>query len=197
MKFFDIFFDFCDKTDSVFSDEVKKVITLRDRGYDGKGWDHHDEKLGEIVWPIVEASWLRLTYDKQKLIVDIASFIEYLETKCGFDTSKEIKNDIIKFQTFLITNRNDNGDFKKEFFEYDWKNYFLNKETLKPYKKYYQYKNKLIENDPIKWGYKVMWYGRRQEKYKCHVEALQEDTKIISSSDENQLDEYPVQHLNF
>ena len=98
---------------------------------------------------------------------------------------------------FIITNRSDVNDFKREFFEYDWKNYFLNKEPLKSYKKHYQYKNKVIEKDPVKWSYKVMWYGRRQEKYKCHIEDLQEDEVIKSNLDEIKLEEYPVQHLNF
>jgi len=196
-KFFENFFDFCNNTDSVFSDEVKKVKIFRDNGYDGKGWNDHDKKLGEIIWPIVEASWLRLTYDKQKLIEGITSFIEYLEEKHGFNTSKDFLNDLIKFQSFLITDRNDGNTFKREFFEYDWKNYFLNNEPLKSHKKCYQYKNKVIEKDPIKWGYKVMWYGRRQEKYKCHIEILQEEDEILSNLDGIELEEYPVQHLNF
>ena len=125
-KFFEDFFDFCNNTDSVFSDEVKKVKILRDHGYAGKGWDHHDEKLGEIIWPVVEASWLRLTYDKQKLIDGITSFIEYFEEKHEFNTLIEILNDLIKLQIFLITNRSDGNAFKREFFDYDWKNYFLN-----------------------------------------------------------------------
>ena len=88
-KFFENFFDFCNNTDSVFSDEVKKVKIFRDNGYDGKGWNDHDKKLGEIIWPVVEESWLRLNYDKQKLIEEITSFIEYLEEKHGFNTSKD------------------------------------------------------------------------------------------------------------
>ena len=42
-----------------------------------------------------------------------------------------------------------------------------------------------------------MWYGRRQEKYKSHIETLQEDDEIVSNSGEIGLEEYPVQHLNF
>ena len=73
----------------------------------------------------------------------------------------------------------------------------MNKETLKSYKKHYQYKNKIIEKDPIKWAYKVMWYGRRQEKYKCQIETLQEDGENTSNLDGIKSEEFPVQHLNF
>ena len=197
MKFFEYFFDFCNNIDSVFSDEIKKVKIFRDNGYSGKGWDDHDEKLGEIIWPIVESSWLRLTCDKQKLTEGITSFIKYLEEKHEFNTSKEILGDLIKFQIFLTTSRNDVDTFKREIFGYDWKNYFLNNEPLKVHKKLYRCRNKVIEKDPIKWGYKVMWYGRRQEKYKSHIETLQEDDEIVSNSDKMGLEEYPVQHLNF
>ena len=73
----------------------------------------------------------------------------------------------------------------------------MNNEPLKPHKKRYQYENKVIERDPIKWAYKVMWYGRRQEKYKCHIEILQEEDETMSNLDGIKLEEYPVQHLNF
>ena len=120
-----------------------------------------------------------------------------MEEKHEFGTTKEVLNDLNKFQLFLITNRSDRNTFKREFFDHDWKNYFLNNEPLKPHKKHYQYENKVIEKDPIKWGYKVMWYGRRQEKYKCHIEILQEDDETMSNLDGIKLEEYPVQHLNF
>ena len=81
MKFYEMFLDFCRSKESVFSEEFEKVIEFRDDGYSGKGWDHVDPKLGDIIWPIEEASWLRLTYDTQKLSTGLRKLASYIEEK--------------------------------------------------------------------------------------------------------------------
>ena len=50
----------------------------------------------------------------------------------------------------------------------------------------------MIEKDPIKWSYKVMWYGRRQENYKFHAENLQEELDDAKTSENKQLKEIKV-----
>ena len=52
-------------------------------------------------------------------------------------------------------------------------------------KKYY-YNNLVIENDPIVWGYKTIWYGRRAGNYKCQLQKLQEDVMPIKKSDKDE-----------
>jgi len=175
MEFYEILLDYCkDDHKSIFSQEFKKMIEVRDNGYAGKGWDHHDPKLGEIIWPIVEASWLRLTFDKSKMLDAINLFLSFLDDKLGYKTSKKILNDLIKFQAFVQTTRDNKEEIKSENFEYNWKDFFVNKTELKKEKMRYYYKNPIIESDQIKWSYKVAWYGRRSEKYKCHAEHLHE-----------------------
>jgi putative methyltransferase len=41
--------------------ELAIVKAHIEKGFAGKGWDHVDPEWGDIVWPIEEASWLRLT----------------------------------------------------------------------------------------------------------------------------------------
>lgn len=43
-----------------FGEEYRRVEEFARNGYAGNGWNHHDPKLGDIYWPIEEASWLRL-----------------------------------------------------------------------------------------------------------------------------------------
>jgi len=191
-KFFETFFDFCGEQKSIFSEEMLKVTKFRDDGYAGKGWDHIDPTLGEIIWPMVEASWLRLTFNKQKLLDAMNLFMDYFENKYQFNTDKTILQDLIKFQLFLITLRDDTNEVKTEHFKFDWKNFFVNGSTLNQIQKNYNYKNRIIENDPIKWSYKVMWYGRRQENYKFHAENLQEELDDAKTSENKQLKEIKV-----
>jgi radical SAM superfamily enzyme YgiQ (UPF0313 family) len=174
MKFYDSLLEFCSKEDSIFSEEFQKVTMHIDNGYSGKGWDHFDQQLGEITWPIEEASWLRLTKNRDKLQNDIERFLEYCEKKQNYDTSKSILHDLSKFQTFLLTTKDTKSETKIEQFHYDWKNFFTDGTELKQIEKTYYYKNKILENDPILWNYKVIWYGRRSRDYKCYPENLQE-----------------------
>ena len=87
---------------SIFSDEYKKVVDYVSKGYSGKGWNHYDSKLGEIFWPIEEATWLRLISNKEFLVTDTTKFLNFLEQKFKFFTDKKEINDLIKFQIFLI-----------------------------------------------------------------------------------------------
>lgn len=185
IKFYEIFLDFCRTQESVFSEEYGKIMRFINDGYAGKGWDHHDPDLGDIIWPIEEASWLRLARNKQKLLDGINSLLNYLENKCTYNTSRKILKDLAKFQVFLLTTKDDTRDVKTENFEFDWKNFFVNNTELKQVQKNYYFKNLLIERDPIQWGYKVIWYGRRSNLFKCHPEDLQDNYKkvIISSID--------------
>ena len=177
VKFYEIFLDYCKKENSIFSDEYNKVIDHIDNGYSGKGWNHYDPNLGDIFWPIEEATWLRLVLSK-KLMEHAKSFLKFLEETLNFDTPDEILNDLIKFQIFLITTRQD-SEIKSARFHFNWKNYFINGSKLKQIENDYNYKNLVIEHDQILWGYKTIWYGRQSKSYKLHPEALEEG-KIIT-----------------
>ncbi len=177
VKFYEIFLDYCKKENSIFSDEYNKVIDYIDNGYSGKGWNHYDPNLGDIFWPIEEATWLRLVLSK-KLMEHTKSFLKFLEETLNFDTPDEILIDVIKFQIFLITTRQD-SEIKSARFHFNWKNYFINGSKLKQIENDYNYKNLVIEHDQILWGYKTIWYGRQSKSYKLHPEALEEG-KIIT-----------------
>jgi len=174
MKFYEFLLEFCRKEDSIFSEEFQKVTEHIDRGYSGKGWDHFDQQLGEITWPIEEASWLRLTKNREKLQNDINRFLEYCEKKQNYGTPKSVLYDLSKFQAFLLTTKDTKNETKIEQFNHDWKNFFTDSTELKQLEKTYYYKNKVMESDQILWNYKVIWYGRRSRDYKCYPENLQE-----------------------
>ena len=81
------FLEFCRTAKSVFSDEVNHVIEFRDGGYTGKGWDEYDPKLGDIIWPIEEASWLRLTYNEEKFHHDAERLVSFIDKKFNLKTT--------------------------------------------------------------------------------------------------------------
>ena len=76
---------------------------------------------------------------------------------------------------------------KSSNFEYDWKKFFTEENSsLIEKKTTYNYKNPIDETDPIKWGYKTIWYGRRSRDYKCHPENLNIDNvNAKKNSDDN------------
>lgn len=174
MKFYETFLEYCRKEKSIFAQEFERIIIHRNNGYAGKGWDHYDPQLGEIIWPIEEASWLRLTQNKDNLTDGIHSLLEYFEKKHNYSTPKLILQDLAEFQIFLLTTKDSKEGIKIKQFECDWKSFFVNNTPLIQAQKTYYYKNMVTENDPILWNYKVIWYGRRSSHYKCHPENLQE-----------------------
>ena len=178
MQFFETFVEFCENEKSIFSEEYEKVLKHIEKGYSGEGWNHYDEKLGDIFWPIEEASWLRLTYVKNDLKADLERFLSYLEKKYNYTTKKNMVNDLIEFQIFLLTTREDQGDEKTKDFEFNWKEFFVKDTEINEIGKTYTYTNLVKERDPIEWGFKTIFYGRSSKKYKFHPELLNE--KLIA-----------------
>ena len=174
MKFYEEFIEFCKTEKSIFSEEYEKVIEHRDKGYQGKGWNHYDPNLGDIFWPIEEAAWLRLTSQKKRTLDGINSLLDYLEKKLGYTTPKEILQDLVKFQLFLISTKEDQDIIKSENFDYDWKGFFDNSSELKQTKKSYNYKNQVIEKDDFEWNKRAIWYGRRGKICKFDSNNLSE-----------------------
>ena len=174
IKFFEIFLEFCSAKKSVFSEEFDRIIEFRNNGYAGKGWDEYDPKIGEIIWPIEEASWLRISFDEQKLLTSIGLLLEFLENKLNLKNSKKLLDDLAKFQVFMLTTRDNKNKIKTQNFDFDWKNYFMNNCKLTEKNVVYSYDNLVIESNPAKWSYKTIWYGRRSKDYKCGMSILQD-----------------------
>ena len=174
VKFFEIFLEFCRTKESVFSHEYDRVIEFRNNGYAGKGWDEIDTTIGEIIWPMEEASWLRITYDVEKFSTGLDLLVEFVEEKLNLKNSKKVLEDLTKFQLFMLTTRNNKNKFKTESFEFDWKNYFITNSKLTKKNITYTYDNLVTESDEMKWSYKTIWYGRRSRDYKCQYPNLRE-----------------------
>ena len=174
LKFFEALLDFCRTHQSIISEEYEKVVQYTNDGCNGKGWDHYDSNLGEIFWPIEEATWLRLVIDKKRLLEAINSFLKYLENRYGYNSSKKLLDDLIKFQIFLLSTRSDLDDIKSQNFEFNWKEYFSSNVKLENIPKNYYYQNLVVEKDPVQWCWQTIWFGRLQKKYKLYPEELHE-----------------------
>jgi radical SAM superfamily enzyme YgiQ (UPF0313 family) len=179
MKIYEEFLEYCRKTKSLFSEEYEIVVNYISKGYSGKGWNHQDDRLGDIFWPIEEASWLRLTMNRSRLKKETLSFLNYLEKNLKLNTKLEKLEDLTKFQTFLLTCEDDKREIKSENFEFNWKEYFMNSKELKNIQINYFYESILQEKNIVDWAYKTMWYGRSSKKYKFHPENLKENANIV------------------
>jgi len=175
MEFYELFLKFCRTEQGLFSEEFEKEIDYTNKGYSGKGWDHFDLNLGDIIWPLEEASWLRLATNRKNLSESIHEFLNYLEDSKKYNTSKKILNDLILFQTFSLSTFDDKREIKSESFVYNWKDYFVNAVSLKQKNIQYYYKNSILETDYKIWCREVIWFGRRSNKFKCHSENLHEN----------------------
>ena len=177
VKFYEIFLEYSKDKKSLFSEECEKVKEHIKTGYSGNGWNHYDSNLGDIFWPIEEASWLRIILNNN-LNTETIRFLKFLEEKLHLETSDEMINDLVKFQIFLLTTRTD-SELKTETFLFDWKDFFVNHSELSKNEKNYFYENPVLEPEKILWGYKTIWYGRQSIIYKFHPENLKEKKSIV------------------
>lgn len=182
MKFFEIFLDFCKDVDTDFSVMYEIVKKYIDVGYDGKGWNYYEKELGDVYYPIEEATWLKLTLDGGRLEQNMILFLTYLEHKLDFDSDLDKLLDLAKFQSFLLTTRDDERRIKTEYFEWNWKNYFVGNGSLEKFNRKFYYTNKILESDDYEWNKNVIWYGRRSKKYKVDIDDLQEgEPRLVTS----------------
>jgi radical SAM superfamily enzyme YgiQ (UPF0313 family) len=172
MTFYEYFLNFCRSEKSVFSEEYDKVSNYINEGYSGNGWNHYDPNMGEIFWPIEEATWIRFTSQKEKLISGLLEFLKYLNHERNYSIDDELLLDLVNFQIHLLMLWEEKSKIKTHSFKYDWKSFFLNKIKLNKNDSTYSYQNKVIESDYYQWAVQTMWYGRRGKKYKCDVSEL-------------------------
>jgi putative methyltransferase len=185
LKFVDFYAEFlkyCRSKKSIFSEEYENLVEYMKIGYSGKGWNHFDSKIGDINWPIEEASWLRLVSQKDTLSKDIYQFLINFDKTLGYDTSEEILKDLTKLQMFLLSTF-DKNESKSENLKFNWKKFFINTEKVLE-KEYgtYLLKNQVIEPQYSEWCKKVMWHGRHHNSQKSSIQDIKVNEMTIDVS---------------
>ena len=165
-NFYEYLIQYCSDSEGIFSKEYEIAKKHAESGYSGSGWDHYDDQLGDISWPLEEASWLRLTRKKAILEEEIQSFLKFVDFKLGIE---EDRRELIKFQIFTLNFPEDRGkDMLQEEFKNDWVSYFIAGDGVELEKKdnLLTKKIKVSQSDIIRWGYESIWFGRRSMRYK-------------------------------
>ena len=178
IKFYEIFLDYCQNSDSLFNNEFNILTDYMAVGYSGIGWDHYDPNLAPIFWPIEEATWLRCVTDSNKLKSELLALVAFLEKKLKLNSNIEILEDLIHFQVFVLSTMDNKKALKTHITKYNWKEFLVNGSKnindLIFEEREYSWKNKVTLADKAEWCYKAIWVGRNQGNYKCHPEFLDE-----------------------
>jgi radical SAM superfamily enzyme YgiQ (UPF0313 family) len=180
-RFHELLIDYCCNTDGIFGNEYKKAQTHALNGYEGGGWDHYDDELGDISWPIEEASWLRLTRDKSTLKEEINQFLSFINSSIEHPPKQAIIEDLLSFQIFSLNFATDRqNDEIDKIFKKDWISYFstidTNNTTLKDEICHLYKKTKVKHAEIILWGYESIWFGRRSGLYKTKLTEMKTRT---------------------
>lgn len=174
MQFYDMLIEYCKDSNNMFSKEFGILLKYIDEGYYGNGWNHYDNKLGDIYWNLEEASWLRLTENPTKLKYEIWCFILYLINKLNLKKT-EVFLDLLNFQIFMLSTKVSSLVVEKTLFsKYDWKDFFLSNKIVKNNVSYVL-KNKIIyDGNSFEWNKNIIWYGRRSNKFKFNISELKD-----------------------
>ena len=182
MSFYENFIDYCKTSSGMFNREYSILVDYMEVGYSGKGWDHYDPNLAPIFWPIEEATWLRCVSDGSDLENEMINFLCWFEKNLDFSTEKNILEDLVRFQTFILSTMDHKEPIKDLIANYDWKDFLINNKSsideLIRSPKNYSWQNKVTLEDKAEWCYRAIWVGRNQGNYKCHPEFLEEKTLI-------------------
>ena len=165
ITFYEHFLKYCQTKNSIFSEEYQKLLQHMDDGYDGKGWNHFDSNLGDINWPIEEASWLRLASQKSKLSQELLLLTNFLDAEFNCTSNSEILNDLVKFQVFLLTTFH-KQESKSENFKFNWKEFFSTDKSICKNSAFYKVKNPVMAKEFTEWCKQTIWYGRHKNKQK-------------------------------
>ena len=173
IQFYEGFYNFCKSEKSIFSNEYDIMVKHTENGINGEGWSYFDEKLGEIYWAIEEGTWLHLVENGNNLENDIMAFLNFFEQKNQLNTNKSLITDLVHFQVFLLTTRDDSREIKQMTFDNYWHEYFQSDLPLKNEQISYFFKNPVQENDYVKWGFESIWWGRAQRKFKSDPNSIE------------------------
>lgn len=167
MNIYENFKMYCENNPtSLFGKEYYLVRNHADAGFSGNGWNHIDSALGPINWPIEEATFLRLSENKTELFNEISNFIKTI-----INLNDDML-DLIKFQIYIFSNKQNDAYDVIESFDVDWKLYFST-QLLEHKKVEYKYKNKILKYaDNFDWNTKCIWHGRRKTAYKANLEEI-------------------------
>jgi len=174
MDFYSSFVKYClSEGGSIFAKEYENAAEYVKNGYLGKGWEHYDHALGDICWPLEEATLLRCVQDSKVLQQDILKLVKWIEKTHKYNTQLDILEDLSKFQTYILTTRDTDSDNKTYVPKYSWIDYFCGEGNLLESRgSIYQYPNKIIEKDNKLWCYKTAWWGRGPKKYKTDPDDI-------------------------
>lgn len=171
-SFYSILEDWCKQDVGLFGWEYGKAEEHARRGYSGGGWDHIDLNLGGVCWPMEEASWLRLVrVGPDILYAEIIRFLNFFVEKEELSVSENILKDLCEYQLYLI-NFPTNSPIVERTFKYNWLSHFLRGENLVMEYVCYTRPSTINEEDIIQWGYKTIWYGRREQRYKAKLRSI-------------------------
>ena len=144
-------------TDSLFGREYWNASRYIADGYAGRGWTG--------VYPLDEATWLRVTQDQTELQQAMRELVA--------EDLIDIVEDLIRFQLFTLSHE-DNPPVIIQQFDFDWKRYFTTG-RLEQRAVTFAWDNKITQfTDSDDWNKQAIWYGRRKITYKVRLEDIRE-----------------------
>ena len=125
--------------------------------------------MGDIFWPMEEATWLRTTSDLIELQSNIKKFLKYLNGALNIEVTSKVLGDLVLFQIFLLSNRQQKNVKMK--CTHDWPKFYGEGVLIEKTQTYIK-NNKVSATSTYEWNYQAMWLGRSQGNYKTFLNEV-------------------------
>ncbi len=174
-SFYEILLEYCQTDPGVFGEQYRVAVKHAHSGYTGNGWDYIDPTLGDINFPLEEASWLKVVREGPTTVEkEIRKFISFADERLLEEpTEEKILDDLANFQTYILNFPTNPLDIKKGF-DFDWLGFYLGGTDLREKSVTYSREAAVMQPDLIQWGYETAWFGRRRQRNKAKLKNILE-----------------------
>jgi hypothetical protein len=155
---------------TIIGKQYKTMLKIIKRAMKGSGWGYHDEKFGNIIFPIEEAIFLNVVTELDQFYSELKIFLKQI-------TNNKTIDDLLLFISRIIINPYTKNDSKLNL-KYDFMKYFKNARIGK-YSRLMEkdliinIKNiKHFNGDLVDYAKEVVWYGRRSIKFISNITVV-------------------------
>lgn len=169
-NFYTLLLNFCEVNKSLnLSKELNNVDIILNEALLGKGFGQTIEEFSEIVWPIEEASYLRISNNLDVIFSEIKIFIESLVVSNKIEINENLIKDLIECQFAEVATHLNGDNFINlkydipEFIKAIKKN---NKTELNYFDCTYEIINRNeYLNQKKDFAREIVWYGRKGGRF--------------------------------
>jgi len=111
LEFYESFLEFASgRRDGFIREELDSVDRVHENVVQGLGFDQYVPEFSSITWPMEEASFLRLSLNRDRFYAEFREFVDFLADKLVLTVDAREIDDLLLYQQAAVVHFDDVGD---------------------------------------------------------------------------------------